>query len=144
MRGATNDLLVFTTVSAKHPRAKRLREAGVEIAHLVSRGKARQPDLRAVLEELGRREIVSVMLEAGTRLNSAALGADIVDRVVIFRSTIISGRTGLPFATADVMRKKRLWNVNVCRFGPDICIEADLRNFFGRISRAKTPRRREP
>ncbi len=140
VRAAKNDVLVFTAMPANHPRAKLLRNAGIEMVHLASKKEPRQPNLRDVLKELGRREIISVLLEAGTRLNSAALGSDLVDRIVIFQAPAVSGRTDSPLADPQAMRNKKLWNVNVRRFGPDICIEADLRKSSQRHSPAKTPR----
>jgi len=56
--------------SAKIPEARALRSAGVEVVHVAGRGE--KPDLRDVIAELGHREILSVLLEAGATLNSAA------------------------------------------------------------------------
>src|SRR5579862_7510904 len=66
------DLLVFTRAAQSSARARALRRAGVEVISLP--GRSRRPDLRAVLKELGRRGILSVLLEAGETLNQAALG----------------------------------------------------------------------
>src|SRR5258706_5421901 len=74
---ADNDVLVLTRASEKSPKARALRAAGVEIVHVAGRGG--KPDLRAVIADLGRREMLSVLLEAGAKLNSAALAAGIVD-----------------------------------------------------------------
>ncbi|HXN64385.1 MAG TPA: bifunctional diaminohydroxyphosphoribosylaminopyrimidine deaminase/5-amino-6-(5-phosphoribosylamino)uracil reductase RibD [Candidatus Acidoferrales bacterium] len=142
VRAAKNDVLVFTAMPANHPRAKLLRKAGIEIVHLASKKTFRQPNLRDVLKELGRREIISVLLEAGSRLNSAALASDLVDRIVIFQAPTVSGRTESPLADPQAMRNKKLWNVNVQRFGPDICIEADLRKPSRTLPPSKKPRRR--
>ena len=73
VKSAEGDVLVFTTQPDDSPRARALRRAGVEVARVRSRDT--RPDLRAVVEELGRREILSVLLEAGGELNAAALAA---------------------------------------------------------------------
>ena len=59
-----------------------------------SRGRGAKPDLRAVIAELGRREILSVLLEAGATLNSAALSAGIVDKMRVFFAPKVAGFTG--------------------------------------------------
>jgi diaminohydroxyphosphoribosylaminopyrimidine deaminase/5-amino-6-(5-phosphoribosylamino)uracil reductase len=125
VRGARNDVLVMTALPANHRRAKRLNEAGVEVVQLPR--KQGRPDLRAVLKELGRRDVLSVMLEAGTELNTAALAANIVDKIVVFQAPKISGRKDLPFAREKVLRARRVRDSSVRRFGPDVCIEAYLR-----------------
>jgi len=75
-------VLVFTTQPADSLRARALRRAGVEVARVRSRDT--RPDLRAVVEELGRREILSALLEAGGELNAAALAAGVVDKMFLF------------------------------------------------------------
>jgi diaminohydroxyphosphoribosylaminopyrimidine deaminase/5-amino-6-(5-phosphoribosylamino)uracil reductase len=125
VRGARNDVLVMTALPARHPRAKRLNKAGAEVVQLPR--KHGRPDLRAVLKELGRRDVLSVMLEAGTELNTAALAANIVDKIVVFQAPKVSGRKDLPFARGKVLRARRVRDSSVRRFGPDVCIEAYLR-----------------
>src|SRR5690349_4379133 len=60
---ADDDLLVFTAASLKSAKARKLQNAGIEIVQVKAKGGC--IDLRAVLAELGRREILSVLLEAG-------------------------------------------------------------------------------
>ena len=75
-----------------------MQKAGVEIVSMKSR--AGHVDLQAVLKELGKREILSVLLEAGSALNGAALAADVVDKVFLFYAPRFAGETRVPFATA--------------------------------------------
>jgi diaminohydroxyphosphoribosylaminopyrimidine deaminase / 5-amino-6-(5-phosphoribosylamino)uracil reductase len=125
VRSARNDVLVVTALPADHPRANRLSEAGIEVVQLPR--KRGRPDLRAVLKELGRRDVLGVMLEAGTELNTAALAANIVDKIVVFQALKVSGRKDLPFAREKALRAKRVRHSSTRRFGPDTCIEAYLR-----------------
>ena len=53
-----------------------------------------------MLAELGRREILNVLLEAGAALNGAALAMDIVDKLVLFYAPKLMGTGGVPFASA--------------------------------------------
>ncbi len=84
-----DDLLVFTTASLKSPKARKLQNAGVEIVQVKT--KNNRIDLQALLAELGRREILSVLLEAGPTLNGAALAAGIVHKLFLFYAPKIAG-----------------------------------------------------
>ena len=123
-----DDLLVFTAVSPKSAKARKLQKAGVEIMR--TKTKNGRIDLSAVLSELGRREMLSVMLEAGSLLNGAALAADIVHKLVLFYAPKIAGGTRVPFALAPKLTHSTLQNVQIHQFGPDLAIEAYLRDVF--------------
>jgi hypothetical protein len=95
-------VLVFTAASADSPRARRLREAGIEVEHVRSmRGRL---DLLAVLGELGRREILSVMIEPGAALAHAAADAGVLDKVVLFVAPRIMGK-GVGIDPARLLRR---------------------------------------
>src|SRR5690349_188916 len=79
VRSARGDVLVFTCANASSARARALSARGIEI--FPARARRGRPDLHAVLAELGRRDILSVMLEAGPLLNRAAIEADLVEKV---------------------------------------------------------------
>ncbi|MFZ5790452.1 MAG: bifunctional diaminohydroxyphosphoribosylaminopyrimidine deaminase/5-amino-6-(5-phosphoribosylamino)uracil reductase RibD [Pseudomonadota bacterium] len=55
-------------------------------------------DLAAVMAELGRRGLTRVLVEGGSRLTAALLAADLVDRLLWFRSSGVIGGDGLPAA----------------------------------------------
>jgi diaminohydroxyphosphoribosylaminopyrimidine deaminase/5-amino-6-(5-phosphoribosylamino)uracil reductase len=124
-----NDLLVFTSnVHRNRQIAGPLRKGGVEV--VVVRAKEKRIDLDCVLEELGRREITSVLLEAGHTLNGAALTAGIVDKLFLFYAPKISGDNRVPFAVAPNLKLAQLQNVRTHQFGPDFAIEAYLRDVY--------------
>src|SRR5580700_5961736 len=75
VKSAQNDVVVFTTQSADSPKSRALQRAGVEVARVAPR--RGHVDLQAVIRELGKREILNVLLEAGAELNGAALQASI-------------------------------------------------------------------
>ena len=127
---AEGDVLVFTAAPADSPRARRLRKAGVEIVLVAARrGKL---DLRAVMRELGRRDILSVILESGPRLNRAALEAGIVDKMRLFIAPQIAGASAnLPaFAGWGMPKPHGLQDVTFQTFGPDISIEGYLHDVY--------------
>ena len=119
---ADDDLLVFTAASRKSPRARKLQDAGVELVPTKPRGG--KVDLWGVLKELGRREIQSVLLEAGPRLNGAAVFAGIVHKLVLFYAPKLAGKTNVPFVNLINNSLPHLQIRGVQQFGPDVAIEA--------------------
>jgi diaminohydroxyphosphoribosylaminopyrimidine deaminase/5-amino-6-(5-phosphoribosylamino)uracil reductase len=122
VKTADDDLLVFTGAALDTAKARKLQRAGVELIRVRTRDG--RVDLAAVLAELGRREILSVMLEAGPSLNGAALAAGLVDKCVLFYAPKIAGDGGAPFAHAPKLDRDPLRDVRTRQFGPDICVEA--------------------
>src|SRR5258708_3193920 len=71
VKSAGRDLLLFTAAPLKSAKARKLQDAGVEILSVSH--KHGLLDLKSVLSELGRREVLDVLLEFGPRLNGSAL-----------------------------------------------------------------------
>src|SRR5579859_451472 len=123
---AHDDLLVFTNEAEDSRKARALQKAGVEVVSVSSR--SARINLKAVLGELGRREILSVLLEAGPTLNGAALAAGIVHKLFLFYAPKISGDARVPFAIAPKLNLPPLQRVRKHPFGPDIAIEGYLQD----------------
>ncbi len=130
VKSARGDVLVFTTASIRSARARALSRAGVEIVRV--REKSGRPDLRAVMEELGRRELLSVLLEPGAKLYRQALENGIVDKFVFFVAQKVMGE-GLIVRSPIVKGKagSKLHDVTVRRCGPDFVLEGYLSNVYG-------------
>ena len=128
IKSAEDDLLVFTNQSAASTRARILQLEGAEVVEAKSRNG--QVDLDTVLGELGRRGILSVLLEAGPTLNGAALEAGIVHKLVLFYAPKIAGDNRVPFATAPKLAHKPLHFAGTRQFGPDIAIEGYLHDVY--------------
>jgi diaminohydroxyphosphoribosylaminopyrimidine deaminase/5-amino-6-(5-phosphoribosylamino)uracil reductase len=122
VKTADDDLLVFTATALHSPRARKLQDAGVEVVR--SRTRAARIDLNAVLTELGRRDILSALLEAGPSLNGAAIEAGFVDKFVLFYAPKIAGSGKVPLAHARWLDRASLEKVQVQQIGPDLCVEA--------------------
>ena len=102
----TGDLLVVTTSAASDERRRALEEAGVMV--LTFDGHAGRTDLRQVVEWLGRERYLSLMIEAGSRVNWAALEADVVDKIFFYYAPkILGGMQSLPVA-GGVGRRRRV------------------------------------
>jgi diaminohydroxyphosphoribosylaminopyrimidine deaminase / 5-amino-6-(5-phosphoribosylamino)uracil reductase len=132
VRSADGDVLVVTRAKENSPKARALRRAGVEVVRLAGLGA--KPDLHAVVAELGRREMLSVLLEAGAILNSAALAAGIVDKMRMFYAPKVAGSTGRKPSAASAPARLRavqeLRNITIEPFGPDFAIEGYLRDVY--------------
>jgi diaminohydroxyphosphoribosylaminopyrimidine deaminase/5-amino-6-(5-phosphoribosylamino)uracil reductase len=129
VKTADDDLLVFTNEPLRSARARSLQQAGVEIVSMKKR--TRHVDLQAVLKELAKREILSVLLEAGSTLNGAALAADVVDKVFLFYAPRLAGETRVPFATAKNLKHAPLRGLSIHQFGPDFAVEGILHDVYG-------------
>jgi diaminohydroxyphosphoribosylaminopyrimidine deaminase/5-amino-6-(5-phosphoribosylamino)uracil reductase len=123
-----NDLLVFTGLSLRSTKARKLQGAGVEVIR--AKAKNGRIDLSSVLAELGRREILSVLLEAGPTMNGAALATNVVNKLVLFYAPKISGDNRVPFALAPKLGLPPLRNPRTQQFGPDFAIEAYLQDVY--------------
>ena len=118
---AGDDLLVFTAASLKSPKARKLQNAGVEVVQTKTR--AGKIDLAAVLKELGGREILSVLLEAGPHLNAAALSAGLVHKLVLFYAPKLAGHSAVPFVSALPSVVHALHLHSLRQFGSDVALE---------------------
>jgi diaminohydroxyphosphoribosylaminopyrimidine deaminase/5-amino-6-(5-phosphoribosylamino)uracil reductase len=128
VKTSDDDLLVFTTLPLISPKARKLQESGVEVMR--TKTKNGRIDLAAVLSELGRREILSVLLEAGPTLNGVALGAGVVHRLFLFYAPKIAGDNRVPFAIAPKLLLPSLQYQNVKEFGPDFAVEGCLQDVY--------------
>jgi diaminohydroxyphosphoribosylaminopyrimidine deaminase/5-amino-6-(5-phosphoribosylamino)uracil reductase len=126
VESANNDLLIFTASSLKSQKARKLKDAGVEL--ISTRPHGGNMDLSAVLKELGKRDILSVLLEAGPGLNGAALEAGFVHKLVLFYAPKMAGKTGVPLVHRLASNFPPLHVRSVQQFGPDIAVEVVLRN----------------
>ena len=124
-----DDLLVFTGASLKSAKASALERAGVEV--VAAKMRNGRVDLTDVLNRLGKREILSVLLEAGSALNGAALEADLVDKVFLFYAPKFAGSTDVPFAEAVKLKHTPLRELAIRQFGPDFAVEGLLHDVYG-------------
>jgi diaminohydroxyphosphoribosylaminopyrimidine deaminase/5-amino-6-(5-phosphoribosylamino)uracil reductase len=92
-----------------------------------------QIDLKALVRELGRREITSLLIEGGSRVNGSALRAGIVDKVYMFYAPkICGGDDGVSVCAGPGVERmeqsRRLKDISVHRFEDDVMIEGYLKN----------------
>lgn len=123
--------IIFTTQPEKSAKARQLAKRGVEIVRV--RARKGRVDLREVLRELGRREILSVIVEAGSALNGALLEQNLVDKMILFYAPRVLGEITVPVAQyrARTARDSRmLANLSLHRFGPDFAVEGYFHDVY--------------
>ena len=121
---ADDDLLVFTAASLDSPKARRLHKAGIELFRIEPCG--RKSFLLRALKELGRREILSVLLEAGPTLNGTALSAWWVHKLVLFVAPKLAGNIGVSLTDQPNHTLPNLRILSCNQIGPDLVIEASV------------------
>jgi diaminohydroxyphosphoribosylaminopyrimidine deaminase / 5-amino-6-(5-phosphoribosylamino)uracil reductase len=132
VKSAKGDVIVFTAQHTDSPRACALKRAGVEVVKVSAL--AGRMDLRQVLRELGRREILHVLLEAGAELNGAALKSDIVDKVALFYAPKFMGTGGVPavgMSSRWFAKSPALKSFRVERCEPDFLVEGYFHDVYG-------------
>jgi diaminohydroxyphosphoribosylaminopyrimidine deaminase/5-amino-6-(5-phosphoribosylamino)uracil reductase len=85
----------------------------------------RKRNLRAVLADLGRREVTSVLIEGGGEVLSRALDQQLIDKIQIYLAPIFTGGNVLAFGGAgatSTAASLRVTGVRYERIGQDICV----------------------
>lgn len=118
--------IIAVTPDAPEENLRRLEGAGAKI--LIVPGSGPRVDLAALMAELGRREITSVLIEGGAEIHASALEARIVDKVIWFIAPQIIGGRQAPGPVggegpARLAEAVELKEVSVDRYGPDICVQ---------------------
>jgi diaminohydroxyphosphoribosylaminopyrimidine deaminase/5-amino-6-(5-phosphoribosylamino)uracil reductase len=131
VRTAREDLLIFCDEFAEAQRVAELEKAGVGVVRVA--GSAGRLDLGEVLDELGKRKILSVLLECGSELNGAFLREGLVDRVALFYALIRLGEGAMPFAAgvaSPLALEQELKGATRREFGADVCVSGALRDVW--------------
>ncbi len=121
---ARNDVVVFT-VANDQARIRELVTRGVRVEVLPAE-QGRVP-LDKVLDKLGEEGVLTLLTETGTRLNTAFLGAGLVDRLHLFISPQIMGSDAVP-AFRAMPHFVHMADVEVERYGNDLGLSSLLRD----------------
>jgi diaminohydroxyphosphoribosylaminopyrimidine deaminase/5-amino-6-(5-phosphoribosylamino)uracil reductase len=124
---AKDDVLVVTGEDVWQGKRKQLAERGVETIEIKESGG--RISLPAVLKKLGERDITSVLLEAGSRLNAHAIDFKTVDKVWLFYAPKFLGAEAVPLLDGKAQLDE-LKDVRLHRFGPDFAVEGYLRDVY--------------
>jgi diaminohydroxyphosphoribosylaminopyrimidine deaminase / 5-amino-6-(5-phosphoribosylamino)uracil reductase len=94
---AKGDVLVVGTSAAPASRRKALEEAGIQV--LIADGNSGRTDPLKLIEYLAKLRYLSLMVEAGSKVNWAMLDTQIADKILFYYAPkILGGLQSLPVA----------------------------------------------
>jgi diaminohydroxyphosphoribosylaminopyrimidine deaminase/5-amino-6-(5-phosphoribosylamino)uracil reductase len=116
-KNARQPLLVLLTRSGKLPKTARIFEQRTAIY--------RNESLEAVLVDLGRKKITSVLIEGGGEILGQALDARLIDKFQIYVAPMFTGGSVLAYpgnGAATTAGGVRLARVSYSKIGSDVCV----------------------
>ena len=121
--------LIAVTENAPQEKVEALKSTGAEV--LIVEAKNGRVCLNALMRELGRKEITSVLIEGGGEVNAAALNAGIVDKLMFFVAPKLIGGGDAPgpiggAGIAGLAEAFELRNVRTTQIDSDFLIEGYL------------------
>lgn len=120
--------VIYTTTRADSARATALRLNGVDVITLPASGE--HIDLQAVAQDLARRDINELHVEAGAQLNGAWLTSGLVDELLLYIAPCLLGQ-GLPLACVEhaSLGEVQRWSIrSVCQVGEDLRVISRVNN----------------
>ena len=105
VRSVAGDLTVVTTSAGADERKRMLEDLGVRV--LVFDGPGGRVDLSGVVDWLGKEGYLSLMIEAGSKVNWSALETGVVDKIFFYYAPkILGGLQSLPVAGGAGRRRR--------------------------------------
>ncbi len=135
VKTAQEDVLVLCCFPDDEKR-RELAKRGVRAETISQPTQTGHPDLAAVVDYLGEREISSLMIEGGAMVNGEALDSGIVDKVFLYYAPkILGGTASVPFALgtgfARISDAAHVKSIRLHRFGEDFAVEGYLKDPYG-------------
>lgn len=121
--------LLATTERAPLERRGAFQAAGAEVLVLPSSGADGRVDLGALLDELGARGIVSLLVEGGAELITAMLRAHRVSRLVVAIAPMVLGTGIEAVGELDILRLRdalKFRRASFTQLGPDLIFDGEL------------------
>jgi len=117
---------ILATLISDEDKLRPYHDLGLEILTLPSAGSG--VDLYALMEALGEREIVSLMVEAGGRFAASLIAEKLVNKFRLYLAPMLIGGETAPgllggFGTPHLMDAPRLEKVSMRKIGPDFVVE---------------------
>ena len=117
---AAGPVIIVTTPQAlagQPARAQALEAAGAQLEPIA------EGNLRAAFQRLGKRQLMSLLLEGGPTLQRAAAAEGLIDAVHLYVAPDPLGSSGVPWLEPDVLRIASLADRRVTPCGPDVFME---------------------
>jgi diaminohydroxyphosphoribosylaminopyrimidine deaminase/5-amino-6-(5-phosphoribosylamino)uracil reductase len=125
-RASTAPTILAVSQMAPRTKLEALQQEGMQL--IVVENSPRRVSLERLMEALGKRGILSVMIEGGAEINASALREGIVDKVLVFLAPILIGGKSTPTAVGGegietLNQALRLREMRIERFDGDILVE---------------------
>lgn len=133
-RASTAPTILAVSQMAPRTKLEALEREGVQV--IVVESSPRRVSLERLMEALGKRGILSVMIEGGAEINASALREGIVDKVLVFLAPTLIGGKSTPTAVGgdgieSLTQAVRLRDVRLERFDGDILVEGYIQRMMG-------------
>jgi diaminohydroxyphosphoribosylaminopyrimidine deaminase / 5-amino-6-(5-phosphoribosylamino)uracil reductase len=127
---ANDDLIIFCTAPDAE-RRRALEALHIWVEEVEAEPNSNRVSISRVLERLGELEITSAMIEAGSKLNAAALQH--ADKLSLFYAPLLLGSSAVPLCEATRSIKLNPIRSALTKFGPDFRLEAWLRDPWSHV-----------
>lgn len=118
--------LIYTVRGSDEDRVLRLKKAGADVS--VVEEEAGRVSIKAMLEDLARRGVLSLLLEGGPTLAGAFAVANLIDKYIFYIAPKLLGEYGLPairgWTASTIDRAKTLLVNSVDEVGEDLRVTA--------------------
>ena len=119
--------IIITTLNAPMDRIKKIEGAGGRVLFVKPKGKNRV-DMQAMVNELGKSQITSLLIEGGPGINASAIREGIVDKVIMFIAPKIIGGKQAPGAIqgegiARLEEAIKIYDIKAKKLGDDLMVE---------------------
>jgi diaminohydroxyphosphoribosylaminopyrimidine deaminase / 5-amino-6-(5-phosphoribosylamino)uracil reductase len=126
----TAPLMVATLEGSDSKSVKKLENQGVDVILCPENGTG-QVDLPGLMQQLGQREITSVLSEAGGILSDGLLNAGVVDRLALFLAPKLIGGQEAPgllkgLGIDRLDQAQKIGDMTFTQVGDDILLEGNL------------------
>jgi diaminohydroxyphosphoribosylaminopyrimidine deaminase/5-amino-6-(5-phosphoribosylamino)uracil reductase len=115
---------IFCGCLVDKKKRSKLEEAGAVVKTVpVSKGAL---NLKAVLTELGKAQVTSVLVEGGSNVHGSFLQANLADQILLFVAPVFLGDQGVPLASFSGKKEGRLSQLKITstrRYGDDVLID---------------------
>lgn len=130
-----NETWIFCSTGHDKRKAAALEQAGARVIPVRCNEKG-SVDLSAVLEELGRAQKNSLLVEGGSHIHGSFLREDLVDQVSLFMAPLFLGSDAIPVVDSmgleSVQNGKRFSTTRIRRFGSDVLVEGIFQGSLAR------------
>ncbi len=133
-RQSPAEVIIATTQSASLPKVKKLEKKGVKVLILKERksnSENKQIDLKLLMEELAKIDVVNLLIEGGSKVFTSALEDKVIDKMLFFIAPkIIGGVKALSSVGGEGVNKisqaLQLSNLKIEKIGEDIMVAAEM------------------